>query len=106
MYQDSGYKMTHAQSVCTRPFSRGEGPGDKAKCEEYTYCTKCYSKVRAIDGICGDCMGCLTIVKMQKCSQKFVVKIEVEDDDGEVHIVTMFSNTLDKVVDTVVHKLL
>ena len=30
MYPDSGYKMTHAQSVCTRPFSRGEGPGDEA----------------------------------------------------------------------------
>ena len=31
MYPDSGYKTTHAQSVCTRPFSRGEGPGDEAK---------------------------------------------------------------------------
>ena len=27
MYPDSGYKMTHAQSVCTRPFSRGGGGG-------------------------------------------------------------------------------
>ena len=33
MYPDSGYKMTHAQSVCTRPFSRGEGPGDEATFE-------------------------------------------------------------------------
>ena len=32
MYPDSGYKTTHAQSVCTRPFSRGEGPGDEAMC--------------------------------------------------------------------------
>ena len=31
MYPDSGYKMTHAQSVCTGPFSRGEGSGDEAK---------------------------------------------------------------------------
>ena len=38
MYPDSGYKTTHAQSVCTRPFSRGGGgggggggPGDEAK---------------------------------------------------------------------------
>ena len=53
--------------------------------------------MRAIDGICGECTGCLMMVKLQKCSQKFVVKIEVEDDDGEVHIITMFSNTLDKV---------
>ena len=30
MYPDSGYKTTHAQSVCTWPFSRGEGPGDEA----------------------------------------------------------------------------
>ena len=30
MYPDSGYKMTHAQSVYTRPFSRGEGAGDEA----------------------------------------------------------------------------
>ena len=37
MYPDSGYKMTHAQSVCTRPFSRGEGPGDEAMCETYSY---------------------------------------------------------------------
>ena len=22
--------LAHAQSVCTRPFSRGEGPGDEA----------------------------------------------------------------------------
>ena len=34
MYPDSGYKMTHAHSVCTRPFSRGEGPGDEAISEE------------------------------------------------------------------------
>ena len=32
MYPDSGYKLAHAQSVCTRPFSpRWEGPGDEAK---------------------------------------------------------------------------
>ena len=31
MYQDSGYKLAHAQSVCTRPFSlHREGPGDEA----------------------------------------------------------------------------
>ena len=31
MYPDSGYKLAHAQSVCTRPFSpRWEGPGDEA----------------------------------------------------------------------------
>ena len=30
MYPDSRYKTTHAQSVCTGPFSRGEGPGDEA----------------------------------------------------------------------------
>ena len=35
MYPDSGYKTTHAQSVCTRPFSRGEGPGDEAS-QKYT----------------------------------------------------------------------
>ena len=30
MYPDSGYKLAHAQSVCTRPFSpRWEGPGDE-----------------------------------------------------------------------------
>ena len=23
--------LVHAQSVCTRPFSRGEGPGDEAR---------------------------------------------------------------------------
>ena len=23
--------LAHAQSVCTRPFSRGEGPGDEAR---------------------------------------------------------------------------
>ena len=32
MYPDSGYKLAHAQSVCTRPFSpRWEGPGDEAR---------------------------------------------------------------------------
>ena len=30
MYPDSGYKMTHAQPVCTGRFSRGQGPGDEA----------------------------------------------------------------------------
>ena len=29
MYPDSGYKMTHAQSVCTGPFSRGRGLGTR-----------------------------------------------------------------------------
>ena len=40
MYPDSGYKTTHAQSVCTRPFSRGEGPGDEAS--TVTLNTSCY----------------------------------------------------------------
>ena len=31
MYPDYGYKLAHAQSVCTRPSSpRREGPGDEA----------------------------------------------------------------------------
>ena len=43
MYPDSGYKTTHAQSVCTRPFSRGEGPGDEARvryCHTYMHAEK------------------------------------------------------------------
>ena len=45
MYPDSGYKLAHAQSVCTRPFSpRWEGPGDEAilwytNAKSYTHCT-------------------------------------------------------------------
>ena len=36
MYPDSGYKLAHAQSVCTRPFSpRWEGPGDEASLALY-----------------------------------------------------------------------
>ena len=38
MYPDSGYKTTHAQSVCTRPFSRGEGPGDEASTMGALHC--------------------------------------------------------------------
>ena len=35
MYPDSGYKLAHAQSVCTRPFSpRWEGPGDEATLDD------------------------------------------------------------------------
>ena len=31
MYPDAGYKLAHAQSVCTRPFSpHWEGAGDEA----------------------------------------------------------------------------
>ena len=36
MYPDSGYKRAHAQSVCTRPFSRaGRGLGTRL-CMQYT----------------------------------------------------------------------
>lgn len=41
------------------------------------------------------------MVKLQKCSTKHVVKIKVEDEDGDDHIITMFSNTLENIVDTV-----
>ena len=35
MYPDSGYKLAHAQSVCTRPFSpHWEGPGDEARMDQ------------------------------------------------------------------------
>jgi hypothetical protein len=35
MYPDSGYKLAHAQLVCTRPFSlHWEGPGDEATVEK------------------------------------------------------------------------
>ena len=38
MYPDSGYKLVHARSVCTRPFSlHREGPGDKARQQPYSY---------------------------------------------------------------------
>ena len=30
--------LAHAQSVCTGPFSRGEGPGDEARCGGYHQC--------------------------------------------------------------------
>ena len=40
MYPDSGYKLAHAQSVCTSPFSpRWEGPGDEASGTPYA-CTE------------------------------------------------------------------
>ena len=32
--------LAHAQSVCTRPFSRGEGPGDEASLEHKQGCSK------------------------------------------------------------------
>ena len=36
MYPDSGYKLAHAQSVCTRPFSPcWEWPGDEATWRVY-----------------------------------------------------------------------
>ena len=43
MYPDSGYKRAHAQSVCTRPFSRvgrglGTRPGDEATVLKDTTC--------------------------------------------------------------------
>ena len=41
MYPDSGYKTTHAQSVCTGPFSRGEGPGDEANVIYTVYVQYC-----------------------------------------------------------------
>ena len=34
--------LAHAQSVCTRPFSRGEGPGDEAS--GYLFCMSCRSE--------------------------------------------------------------
>ena len=73
--------------------------GQVLQCEEYTSCTECYAKVRRIDAICAECTGCFTMVKLQKYSQKFVAKVKVEDEDGEDHVTTMFSNTLDKLVD-------
>jgi hypothetical protein len=70
------------------------------QCEEYTSCTECYSKVRSIDAICGECTGCFTMVKLGKCATKFVVKVKVEDEAEDEHVITMFNNTLEKVVDT------
>ena len=50
MYPDSGYKTTHAQSVCTRPFSRGEGPGDEAR-SIHVYTWRDSYVARVVDGV-------------------------------------------------------
>ena len=46
MYPDSGYKLAHAQSVCTRPFSPRWEPGDETSTYPETLCSlqnACYS---------------------------------------------------------------
>ena len=37
--------------------------------------------------------------RWSKCPTKLVVKVKIEDEDSEWHVVTMFNSTLEKVID-------
>ena len=46
--------LAHAQSVCTRPFSRGEGPGDEA-----TTAVAAGASSGAGNTVAGKCLTCI-----------------------------------------------
>ena len=77
----------------------GEAVPNVLQCEEYISCTQCHSKVMEVDGICGECTSCMSMVKLSKCPKKLVVRAKIEDEDSEWHVITMFNNTLEKVID-------
>ena len=68
-------------------------------CEEYISCTQYHSKVMEVDGICGECTSCMSMVKLSKCPKKLVMRVKIEDEDSEWHVITMFNSTLEKVID-------
>ena len=65
------------------------------QCEEYISCTQCHFKVMEVDGICGECTNCMLMVKLSKCPKKLVVRVKIEDEDSEWHVVTVFNSTLE-----------
>ena len=44
-------------------------------------------------------MHMMSMVKLSKCPEKLVVRVKIEDEDSEWHVVTMFNSTLEKVID-------
>ena len=77
----------------------GETVPNVLQCKEYISCTQCHSKVMEVDGICGECTSCMSMVKLSKCAKKLVARVKVEDEDSEWHVVTMFNSTLEKLID-------
>ena len=78
----------------------GEVVPNVLQCKEYIIsCTQCHSKVMEVDGICGECTSCISMVKLSKCPKKLVVRVNIEDEDSEWHVITMFNSTLEKVID-------
>ena len=78
---------------------RGEAVPNVLQCEEYISCTQCHSKVMEVDGICGECTSCISMVKLSKCPKKLVVRVKIEEEDSEWHVVTMFNSTLEEMID-------
>ena len=62
--------------------------------EQYPSCKECHSKVVQIDGVCGQCSRCDTVVKLSKCPSGMVAKVKVEDDNGHSHHATMFNKII------------
>ena len=40
---------------------------------------RCHSKVKEVDGICGECTSGMSMVKLSKCHKKLVVRVKIED---------------------------
>ena len=62
--------------------------------ERYLSCPECNSKVQQMDTICGECTKCSGAVKLSKCPGNMIAKVKLEDDEGKLHLATMFTNVI------------
>ena len=60
----------------------GEAVPNVLQCEEYISCTQCHTKVMEVDGICGECTSCMSMVNLSKCPKNLVVTVKIEDEDS------------------------
>ena len=40
-------------------------------------------KVMEVDGICGEYMSCMSMVKLSKFPEKLMVRVKIEDEDSK-----------------------
>ena len=68
--------------------------------EEYPSCIGCNAKVKVVNVVVGECMKCGMVLKM-KCKKMVMAKVVVSGEDGKSNVLTMFNETVLKMIEGV-----
>ncbi len=67
-------------------------------CDAYSSCRSCKAKVIKKNEVMGECSKCGMKMKMARCGKSMAVRLIIEDDDGNEHKATAFTEVVQRII--------